>query len=137
MMATTLKSYAGTTVSPARSRQHIQDLLERVGAKGFRWTQGVGFPGREQLDVGLEWEGRDLAFRLMITFEDEGEQKQKMRALYWFLKTKVEAVQMGLVDMQQEFLPHLLTGSGDKARTVWQELGENNMKLLPPSQENA
>ncbi len=136
-MATTLKSYAGTTVSPASSRQHIQDLLEKVGAVGFRWTQGVGFPGREQLDVALEWDGRELTFRLTVTYEDAREWKQKMRALYWFLKTKVEAVQMGLVDMQQEFLPHLLTGSRDNPRTVWEELGGSNMKLLAPGQEEA
>jgi len=126
-MAGSLKSYAQTSVSPGQSRDHIQRLLEAVGAKGFCWTSSVGYPGFEKLEAGLEWQERPIAFRLEVDFEDERQHKQKMRALYWYLKAKVEAIQFGLVDMEREFLPYLLTQGG---KTVYEELGGANMKLL-------
>jgi hypothetical protein len=126
-MVTTLKSYASTSVTPAQSRANVEDLLIKVGAKGFRWSSSVGYPGRESLEAVVEWEERELAFRLEVLFEDERQRKQKMRALYWYMKTKIEAVQMGLVDMEHEFLPYLL---GKDGRTMYEQIRETLPKML-------
>lgn len=132
-MATTLKSYSGTSVSPAQSRQHIEELLVKVGAKGFRWASTVGYPGREGLEAIIEWEGRPFSFRIEVSFEDERRRRQLMRALYWYLKTKIEAVQLGLVDLEHEFLPYLLTSEG---RTVYEQLRASLPKMLAAPAED-
>lgn len=120
-----LKSYASTNVAPGKTKEQIEELLIRVGAVGFRWVSRIG--SDEVLEAGLMWKDRELAFRLSVSFEDEQERKQKLRALYWYLKAKVEAIEFGLVDLEQEFLPSLLTSSGE---TVYEHLGGENMKLL-------
>ena len=127
-----LKSYAYTRVAPGKSKEQIEALLVRVGAVGFRWVSHVG--SNEVLEAGLEWKGRQLAFRLQVSFESGDERKQKLRALYWYLKAKVEAIEFGLVDLEQEFLPALLTSSGE---TVYEHLGGENMQILalPEGQE--
>lgn len=133
-MSGSLKSYASTSVSPGQSRDAIQRLLETVGAKGFRWSSSVGYPGHEMLEAGLEWEERPIAFRLEVNFEDQRQHRQMMRALYWYLKAKVEAIQFGLVDLEREFLPYLLVAGGE---TVFDHLGGAHLKLLeaPEAQE--
>lgn len=131
-MTRTLTAYAGTTVSPSKSRENIEKLLVRIDAKGFRWASTVGYPGQEVLEAIINWNERDLAFRLEVRFDHEKHRAQLMRALYWYLKTKVEAVQLGLVDLEREFLPYLLTKSG---RTIYEELGGPEMALLPPARE--
>ena len=102
-------------------------MLTRVGAVAFRWASRTILPGEDVLEAGLEWKGRELAFRLSIQFEDERQRKQRLRALYWYLKAKVEAIQFGIIDLEQEFLPYLITASGE---TVYDHLGGTNMKLL-------
>lgn len=113
-----LQSYVNTAVPPHKSKEQVEELLQRVGAVGFRWSS---FQGRETLEAGLEWEGITMAFRLVVNYEDDRERKQKLRALFWYLKAKVEAIQFGLVDLEQEFLPYMLTSSG---RTVFEEIPE-------------
>ncbi len=113
-----LQSYANTAVPSHRSKEQVEELLRRVGAMGFRWSS---FGSRETLEAGLEWDGGRMAFRLQVDYEDDREHKQKLRALYWYLKAKVEAIQFGLVDLEQEFLPYMLTPSG---RTVFEEIPE-------------
>lgn len=127
-----LQSYAGTAVSPSRSREQIEELLSRVGAVGFRWSSHTLLPGHETLEAGLNLEGRQLAFRLRVTFEDDRERKQKMRALYWYLKTKVEAILFGIVDLEQEFFPYMLTAQG---LTIYEEMGGPDTPLLTAGRE--
>ena len=67
-----------------------------------------------------------------MRYQDEKQRKQILRALYWFLKAKIEAIQFGLVELEQEFLPYLLTSEG---RTVFEHIGGVNMALLPPPSE--
>jgi len=55
-----------------------------------------------------------------------------MRGLYWYLKVKVEAVQLGIVELEQEFLPYLLTAKGT---TVYDELGGAHIRLLEAPRE--
>ncbi len=131
-----LISYANTSVSSGRSKEQIEAMLQKVGAVGFRWDSGL--PGEvcgfEQLGAIIEWNGRKLAFRLKIEYEDERERKRMLRALYWYLKVKIEAVQLGLVDLEQEFLPFMLAPSG---KTMYEELGGSDIRLLAAPDESA
>ncbi len=129
-----LQSYANTAVPSHRSKEQVEELLKKVGAVGFRWSS---FGEQETLEAGLEWDGGKMAFRLVVNYEDDREHKQKLRALYWYLKAKVEAIQFGLVDLEQEFLPYMLTPSG---RTVFEEIPEAQRRgwlLEAPSEDGA
>jgi hypothetical protein len=119
------QAYKDTPVESGRSKQHIEELLLKVGAKGFRWSSLIDHS--EVLEAGLDYEGRERAFRLTVAYGNERERRQKLRALYWYLKSKLEAIEFGLVDLEQEFLPYLLTRSG---RTLYEEIGGAETKLL-------
>jgi len=129
---TALDSYVRTAVAPHQSKADIEALLERVGATGFRWSSLVGV--REILEAGLKVGTHHVAFRLQVDFSSEKERKQRLRALYWYLKAKIEAIQFGLVDLEREFLPYLLTTEN---RTVFDELSlvERKGWLLEAPQE--
>ena len=123
-----LASYANTSVSAGRTKEQIEKLLDKVGATGFRWdsTRPNGdLCGFEQITAGLEWNDKKVAFQLRITYEDERKQRQNLRALYRYLKAKIEAIEFGIVDL--EFLPYLLASSG---RTMYDELGGPRLRLL-------
>ena len=126
-----LQSYINTSVPPGTSKDNIETLLQRVGADAFRWSS---MAGHETLEASLQWEGRRAAFRLSIDYENDKQRKQKLRALFWYLKAKIEAIQFGLVDLEHEFLPYLLTASG---RTVFEELPVEKRSgwLLEPPRE--
>lgn len=133
-----LQSYAHTSVSPGRTKEQIELLLSKVDAVGFRWDSGLpelrdseNAYGFEQLTAGLRWNGRELAFRLRIEYADEKRRRQNLRALYWYLKAKIEAIEFGIVDLEQEFLPYMLAASG---QTLYDELGGPQIPLLAAPQ---
>ena len=131
-----LKSYSSTNVSSGRSKEQIEQLLVKVDATGFRWSSrlvSAAGSGYEQLEAMLEWNDKTIGFRLQVDYGDEREKRQRLRALYWYLKAKLEAIHFGLVDLEQEFLPYLITSSG---RTVYEELGKMNLKLLEAPTED-
>ncbi len=135
-----LKSYANTSVGAGRSKEQIEKLLHKVGAVGFRWDSalpqegvGVSAAGYEQLTAALSWNGRKLAFRLRIEYTSDKQQRQNLRALYWYLKAKIEAIEFGIVDLEREFLSYMLAPSG---QTMYDELGGANMRLLLESGES-
>ncbi len=131
-----LKSYANTSVSAGRTKEAIEELLHRVGALGFQWDSGIPLLkasenacGFEQVSALIEWHGRRMGFRLRIEYANsDQERRQRLRALYWYLKAKIEAIEFGIVDLEQEFMPYMLAASG---RTLYDELGGEHMKLLP------
>jgi hypothetical protein len=139
-MAGSLKSYANTSVGAGRTKEQIESLLKKVGAIGFRWDSALpygkefngGAVGFEQLSAMIQWHSRKLAFRLRIEYDTERQQRQNLRALYWYLKAKIEAIEFGIVDLEQEFMPYMLAPSG---RTLYDELGGSNLKLLSAPEE--
>lgn len=125
-----LHTYASTSVSPARSREVIERLLKRIGVDGFRWTvladsEGIEFrwPRPNRTPAG---------FRLQIHFDGPRKQAQMLRVLYWYLKSKIEAIEAGLVDMEEEFMPHMLMPSGQTVYEAVQDAGFE--QLVGPSQ---
>lgn len=131
-----LSSYANTSVGAGRSKEQIEKLLHKVGAVGFRWDSGLPQEdacGYEQLTAALSWNSRKLAFRLRIEYTSDKQQRQNLRALYWYLKAKIEAIEFGIVDLEREFMPYMLAPSG---LTMYDELGGANMRLLLESGES-
>lgn len=120
-----LQSYAQTNVSPGQSHDAIEKLLQRIGVDAFRWTSTIDHEGIE-----FSWprpeEGR-IAFRLVIQFGDLRKRAQMLRALFWYLKAKIEAIEFGLLDTEQAFLPHMLTPGG---QTVYDRIRDGDMEAL-------
>ncbi len=129
-----LRSYKATQVSVAKSRESIDRLLEKIGVVGFRWSSEIN-KSRETLEALLEFDGKRLGFKLTVDYEDERERKQMMRALYWYLKAKVEAIEFGLVDLEREFLPYLLTSSGQTVAEMLAGDPQFEMLQLPVGME--
>lgn len=136
-----LNSYANTSVSAGRTKEQIEALLQKVGAVGFQWLSNLPYTldgerigGFDQLTAAICWHDRQQAFQLRVEWDDERRQRQNLRALYWYLKAKIEAIQFGIVDLEREFLPYLLARSG---RTVYDELGGSDIRLLPSGEEEA
>ncbi len=66
-----------------------------------------------------------------IPTDDDRARNQMYRLLYWYIKSKFEAVATGLVDFEQEFLPHLMIK--DKSGfvgTVWQMMKKPYENLI-------
>ena len=120
-----LTSYAHTRVSPGQSRDVIEKLLARIGVEAFRWTNTVNAEGIEFM-----WprpEGSSVGYRLVIHFGSQAQRAQMLRALFWYLKAKIEAIEFGLLDTEQAFLPHMLTPGG---QTVFERVQEGGMEAL-------
>jgi len=139
-MAGSLKSYANTSVGAGRTKEQIEILLRKVGAIGFRWDSGLpelraseNACGFEQVSALISWHDRKMAFRLRIEYADDRQQRQNLRALYWYLKAKIEAIEFGIVDLEQEFLPYMLAPSGE---TLYDELGGSHIRLLNAPDES-
>lgn len=125
MPSRSLQSYAHTGVSAGQSRDSIERLLARIGADVFRWTTMGNAEGIE-----FRWprkEREPLGFRFVIRFETPKERAQMLRVLYWYLKSKIEAIEFGLVDVEQEFLPQMVTEGG---RTVFEAVQSEGMDRL-------
>lgn len=109
-----MASYSDTKVPVAQSRSAIEDLLERRGVRDRRVTTTSTL-----FALDFNWPLRDkkgalrtvLGVRIVAPWpDDERERRRMARVLYWHLKSKLEAVESGLVAFEEEFLPHLTLG---------------------------
>lgn len=147
------KGYAyGSEVSVQRSRQHLEQLLQAHGAKGFGygWTsefdrveflfneRQIRFvlprPKREKFTLtpsGLQRTEKQIQAAL------EAEDRRRWRALLLVVRAKVEAVESGIATFDEEFLAFIVMPND---RTIGEILvpqltdGTIARKLLPPSQ---
>lgn len=117
-----------------KSREDITKLLRKVGATGLAWMDGdhPHEPGKQL--VALRFirpeAGIPIAVRILLAVprstarteaareKEQGQlDRQYHRALYWYVKAQVEAVEFGLVQFTEAFMPHLEMGDG---RTLYQ-----------------
>lgn len=149
-----------TTVSSDRSRAEIEKTLSRYGADSFiyGWDQ-------QRAVVGFVLQGRQIRFYLPMPDRTSREfthtptrglkrtsaqqeeiydqaVRQRWRALALVIKAKLEAVESGIVDFEDEFLSHIMlpngTTVGDWARPqVEKAYDTGQMPSLLPSQPKA
>lgn len=123
--------YAENTQVPSdRSRADIERTLGRYGAAGFMY----GWQG-DRAVIAFELEGRRIRFDLPMpdrrstefTRTDTGRERspaqaekaheqavrQRWRALHLVIKAKLEAVDSGITEFDEEFLAHIVLPSGD------------------------
>jgi hypothetical protein len=109
-----MPAYAETRVPIPQSRTAIEGLLEKRGVRDFRVTTTASL-----FALDFNWPLKDkrgglrtiLGVRIVAPWpENERARRRMARVLYWHLKSKLEAVEAGLLSFEEEFLPHLTLG---------------------------
>ena len=105
------KAFADTTVAAGKTQQQIEDMLRKHGIDTLRWTS---LPDRMVLEFRSEFGSFALSARYDLGDgrTDEANRRQVMRALHWYVKAKLDAVDFGLEDMMRAFMPYLVTAPG-------------------------
>lgn len=146
-MLENISSYKNTSVNWVRSQGQIMKLLEERDIVETRFTNishktatRAGLQMQEDTNaIMLEFlkptaiadgVSGSIPIRIIIPNipEDEKKRNQAYRIFYWYLKTKFEAVDTGLIEFEQEFMPHIALGKGDGIGTVYRAFKE---KILP------
>lgn len=104
-----IRVYAEKTKVPVlQSRMEIEKTLGRYGANGFAFAQETG-----KAVIAFRMHKRHIRFTLTLpknyTPQDE---RQRWRALLLCLKAKLEAVQAGIVEFDDEFMAHVVMPNG-------------------------
>ena len=129
------QSYRHTTVHWGKSQADMLRLLSKHGVKDVRFTT---LESQKcvicEFSYPTKMENKDvvLGVRIMAKLPEMGRladaervKNQVHRALLYYLKTKFEALQFGLVEFVQEFLPHLVLMDKDgRSSTVYQQIGQ-------------
>lgn len=125
----------GTTVAPEKSRMEIEQILRRYGADQFvsGWSAASAV-------IGFTAHDRQVRFVLPMPTIDEiperngqgtllkpaqradklaGEERRRWRALALAIKAKLEVVESGIAEFEDEFLAHIVMPDG---RTVGQHV---------------
>lgn len=146
--------FANTSVDPDKSRAEIDKMLQEFGAEAVNWTTDWK-NNRVNLKFLLEteFEGVKKKIGIDITppiFASEHRSwnamsgrhervvapnwAQSMRLLFWWLKSKLEAVTFGLSSAEQEFLSQVMvqlpTGErGTIGGFIGQDIGKGKLLL--------
>lgn len=106
-------AYKQTTVHWAKSQGQIAALLEKNGVQDIRFTF---LQSKNELicefNYPSELDNKPVSYgiRIVIPIEssDDKLKNQIHRALFYYLKSKFEALNFGLVEFVKEFMPHLV-----------------------------
>jgi ribosomal protein S6E (S10) len=131
----TSKAYAGTEVSVERTKEQLRQLLIRHKIEQLQFVEdwkmgliGVAFV-RTQVTGGKTKEGQPMAVAVPIRFtlpiaaarmtrshyreaQWGKRERQVWRALYYYTKARLEAVEFGLETLTDAFMAHIVTGDG-------------------------
>ena len=141
--------YKTTTVPWERTKGQIEKLLNDYGVEGTQWTN---YKGHEDLKFIVKTEVRGIQREIMIEVKPpqmfirkrvthqgmvKTENKnQAYRLLYYWIKSKLEAVIWGLSTIENEFLSHVTIALPDGSTTVGEimsgYIAEDKLKALPP-----
>lgn len=127
----TRRHYERTSVPESQSLLDIERLLRRHGVKTVRWTTSEAMI---RIEFVWPYSGVNLGFRIDIAVpvkdqdghllagnRREQERRRLLRVLLNHIKAKLVAVEDGLVDMAQEFLPYMI---GPGGQTIGERVAE-------------
>ena len=119
-----------TSVSSERSRAEIEQTVSRYGASGFMygWDGGtavmafqmhgrrirfdLSMPDRSSRDFTQTETGRERSPAQAIKAWEQA-CRQRWRALALVIKAKLEAVESGITEFEEEFLAHIVLPNGN------------------------
>ncbi len=150
----TVSAYKATSVQWGKSQADISKLMTKQGIQDTRFTFAqsknqliceFNYPiiiAKVEKPVGVR-----IVLPIPITHDLEKAKNQIHRALFYYLKTKFEALNFGLVEFTQEFMAHLvITNKQGQSTTLFQAVmpqfnkglvnGEQgDIKMLPEGRE--
>lgn len=130
--------YQNTKVHWAKTQAEITALLEKHGIRDSQFTYlgsqkilVLQFTRPENVD-GVE---KTVGVRLVVPDVTEENRSQKSRAVYYYLKAKLESLSFGFLEFMEEFFPHLVITDGEgRTATVYEILGPQYKKALGSGQ---
>ena len=125
-----LSAYKTTQVHWGKSQANICKLLSRHGVQDVRFTllESQGSIICEFNYLG-EIDGHNTTFGVRVQVpipsgrDAERLKNQAHRALFYYLKSKFEALSFGLVEFVKEFLPYLVIPTKTGTTTVYEAMG--------------
>lgn len=152
--------YAGTTVAVEKTKEEINDLLRKYNVHGAQWTElwtekliELRFP------VEFEFKGRTKGVTVSVRpplFEathksydpkkgyvtvKAPDYKAAMRCLYYYIKTKLEAITYGLSTIEEEFMSRITFSLADGSektlsQVLTQRIVEGDLSKLALDSKN-
>ena len=117
--------YRDTEVTWMKSQVHVTALLAKYGIYGTRFTN---YGGHACIEFILPKEGWPVRLTIPVNLQDQKDLNARWRALYWYLKSKLEAAQFGLADLKTEWLPFIVIGDRTVAEGLLPELERRGLK---------
>lgn len=121
-----------TTVPVAKSKMDIEVILSKYGANGFMsgWNQekaviafemqnrrivfNIPMPDKKSAEIRIDYRGYVRTDAQIEKAYDQA-QRQRWRALLLVIKAKLEAVESGITEFEDEFLAHIALPDGSTA----------------------
>lgn len=142
------KAYRTTKVNWAKTQAQIVELLEKKGIRDIQFTflgaekanqnKIITEEGTSVLDTRfiIPYSPQGIGVRILVPNITEESRNQMHRLLLWYLKSKFEAIESGLVEVVQEFLPHLVIQDKEgKMATMYQIIGPQYLKALESGEQ--
>lgn len=136
--------YSDTVIPYARSKADIEGLLKVYEAKAVRWTEDFADPNSLPIlefimEVEVRGVKRQLGFRMQppvlmhhkrintqygLRSANIPNKDASLRLMWWYLKSKLEAVSYDLQSFEKEFLSHVITALPSGETTTIGETAE-------------
>jgi hypothetical protein len=135
------KAYKATQVNWAKSQGQIGKILDVRGIKDVRFTflqSQHSLICEFNYPTKIEQKEVDIGVRILVPIADDSEKSKNIihRALFYYLKTKFEALDFGLVEFIQEFMPHLVVfDKQGSSKTLYQIISPQYNKGLISGQQ--
>lgn len=96
-------AYKQTAVAVPKSQEAIRKLFMKYGVIGCQFTDNF-----ETGEIVLRFVKRinEIPRTVRIALQSEGNERQAYRALYYWIKSQLEAVDFGLLSFEHVFLAH-------------------------------
>lgn len=112
-------AYKNTSVNWAKSQT---DIVKMLNSRGIYENRFTNVADRFALEFRVVEEGvaKPLAIRMVVPIQYKGEDDRKRqqelntlhRVLFYHLKAKFTAIDSGLTEFMEEFMPHLVVNGG-------------------------
>jgi hypothetical protein len=140
-----MKYAKNTTVTIESSQNEIQNLIKKYGATKFAidWDSNaiifefhnrtiklqIKYPNREEFEYASNKKKRSES---VIENKYQMAKRQAWRILVLYLKANLEAIDSGILTMDQVFMPYFLMKTGQTlSEYVLPQLPFNSLRLLP------
>lgn len=124
-MTKSQQPYWDTKVTWQESQVNVTALLVKYGIYETRFTN---YGGHAYIEFILPKERWPVRLSIPVNLQDQKETNAHWRALYWYLKSKLEAAKFGLVDLKTEWLPFIVIGDRTVAEGLLPELERRGLK---------